>query len=221
MSVLYDPTDWLITLNRSLEAYVKDALNNAILDDAQLPAGLEIFDVRFDWPDSNDMPEDVELGKTIIHFFISDIRNERIGFGDNITEENIVGPTQHDIEFVESSRHVLEYDIGVWASDKSGGVTNRLIAYQALEKAFQGEMAKQACYAFTGGVEILSFNGGRFIQDAISDVRVFRVTDSTLMVRVFSRKVLTMTDMVVDPIGTDPTDVDSGLVIDGNVPLDE
>src|SRR4051812_27096784 len=220
MSVQYDPNNWLATANRSLEAYVRDGLNKAILDDAQLPAGLEIFDVRFDWPDSNDLPQDVELDKTIIHFFIADIRNERIGFGENITEANIVGPTQHDIEFAESNSHVLEYDIGVWASDESGGVTNRLVAYQVLERAFQGEMAKQACRAFTGGVEILSFNGGRFIQDAISDVRIFRVTDSTLMVRVFSRKAFTMTNVVVDPIDTDPTDVDEGLVIDGNVPLD-
>jgi len=217
----YDPTNALTSANRQLEAYVKDEFNKAILDDSSQPAGLEIFDVRFDWPDSNDMPQDVELSKTIIHFFISDVRNERIGFGDNITEENITGPTQHDIEFVESNRHVLEYDIGVWASDQSGGVTNRLLAYQTLVNAFQGEMAKQACYEFTGGVEILSFNGGRFIQDAINDVRVFRVTDATLMVRIFSRKAITMTDIVVDPIDTDPSDVDSGLVIDGNVPLDE
>jgi hypothetical protein len=37
MSVQYDPNNWLATANRSLEAYVRDALNNAIPDNSQLP----------------------------------------------------------------------------------------------------------------------------------------------------------------------------------------
>jgi hypothetical protein len=76
----------------------------------------------------------------------------------------------------------------VWASDQSGGSTSRLIAYEILDKAFGGEMAKRKCMEATQGVELISFMGGRFVMDSINDIRIFRIVNAELVVRVYSRK---------------------------------
>lgn len=207
MTETFDPNQWLISMKRALEDYVKTGVDASATDDGGNPSGLEIFDVRFDWPDSNDVPEDVEFNKTIIHFAITDIKNMRLGFGDNIIEEEIVDrvdPAPSSVTVSEASEHRVEFDIGVWASDESGGVTSRLQMYQTLTDLFQGEMARQTCREITEGVEIMSFNGGRFITDTISDVRVFRVTDVALLVRVFSRKAKTDLGIVVEEMVLNP-----------------
>lgn len=203
----YDPNQWLISMKRSLEEYISNGINAAVKDNNNVSAGLEMFDIRFDWPDSNDVPEDVEFQKTIIHFLITDIENKRLGFGDNIIEETIVervDPDPSSVTVGEASEHQIEFDIGIWASDQSGGVTNRLVAYQILTDLLQGEMARVACKDITEGVEIMTFHSGRFITDTISDIRVFRVTDISLRVRVFSRKAKTDLGIVVEEMVFDP-----------------
>lgn len=47
-----------------------------------------------------------------------------------------------------------------------------------------------------GTIEILNFTGGRFITDRINDIDVYRLIDSSLDVRVFSRRPLVATPVV-------------------------
>lgn len=199
MPEIYNPDEWLVSLHRSLEDYLRTGLNT------------DLYEIRFDWPASNELPQDAELKKTTIHFIIEEIQNHRLGFGDNVVAEVITDhgvitdPTYYQTtELHEASRHEIQYDVGVWASDQSGGVTARLRAVQTLSSLLFGESARQSCLSATGGVEIMQFNGGRFITDTLSDVRVFRVTDGALRVKVFSRKKLADSGVIVSEIVQQP-----------------
>jgi hypothetical protein len=48
-----------------------------------------------------------------------------------------------------------------------------------------------------GVLEVLSFSGGRFIQDSANDMRLYRMVDGTLEIRVYSRTPID--DVVIGP----------------------
>jgi hypothetical protein len=197
----YDPTKWVTTMQRALKDYVEAEIDAAIGG-----GGLNVFNVVFDYPVSAAAPLEADLTKTIIHLEIDDVLNTRIGFGrDVFAGAYTPGNVANAATLVESEArcHRVNFDVGVWASDLSGGSTSRLIALEILDSAFGGEMARHKCMAATGGVEITSFNGGKFVVDTLNDVRVFRIVDSALDVRVYSRK--DGEEMIVaDTISQDP-----------------
>jgi hypothetical protein len=181
----YDPRDWLLSLQRSLESYVVGRF-------ATVTPGVdlnEVYEIVWDYPTALSLPDPAEFTKTIIHFDIDDITTARLGHGTGIVQSAVTDGTDTDAGSVvdsEAMSHVVNYDVGVWASDLSGGVTSRLKAYQLLDKFLSGEIARQKCLIATQGVEIKFYRSGRFITEAINDVRTFRVVGAELEVRVFS-----------------------------------
>lgn len=186
MSV-YDATKWVTSMQRSL----KDYIEGVITDSVPGGLGLQAYDLVFDYPPSIAKAVESDFDKTIIHLEIDDIENMKLGFGADIVKETQTpGNISNPATTVESEArgHRVNFDVGVWASDQSGGSTSRLIAYEMLESAFGGEMARKACMDATEGVEIVSFAGGRFVVDTINDIRIFRIVNSELVVRVYSQK---------------------------------
>jgi hypothetical protein len=193
-SIPYDPLAWVTSMQRSLREYVLNEIHLAISDEdhpTPNPVGLAVFDVVFDYPFSANPALEADLSKTIIHFEIDDIENIKLGFGPDVVDDvytpgDITNPAT--VVEREARCHKVNFDVGVWASDLSGGSTQRLLAYELLEKMFGGELARDKCMGYTQGVELFSFQGGRFVVDTINDVRVFRVVGGELVVRVYSRK---------------------------------
>lgn len=183
----YNPDNWLISMQRALAAYVKseiDKLINVGGDDK----GLEIYDVVFDSAEADDIPRYVQEKKTVIYFTLDDIDHRLLGMGDNLVNatENISGDPD-TVTWEEGQAHLLNYDVGVMATDVSGGATARLQVMQALQQILNTTVGKKKLWEDTEGVQVIRFQGGRFIRDRISDVRVYRVIDAELVVQVFSR----------------------------------
>lgn len=192
MTDTFNPDSWLTSALDSIQDYIRDALNNSILDANNNPAGSEIFDVVMEFPASTALPSGVEAGKTIVHFEIDDIDNTTLGFGESFVNRTIQDGTPSDPGYVteeEAGRHVINFDVGIWASDKSGGPSNRALAYQTLDQVLRGPIARDNCMEQTQGVELVRFQNGRFVTEMINDVRLFRMVGAELVVRVFSRKV--------------------------------
>jgi hypothetical protein len=130
--------------------------------------------------------------KTVIHFEMDAIEPTLLGMGKRF--EEIRDPVNHT-----STRQMLKmarvnFDVGIWSWDRSGGTTSRMRAYQILENAFNGYKAQEALDNNVdngkGRIEIISFTGGRFLVDTIDDVPVYRAVGGTLEVRVFIREPL-------------------------------
>ncbi len=186
----FNPDLWLETLHRAIKDYVKEEINQYLKDSADQPIGLQAYEVEMDWPAAVDTAKDIQLEKTLIHFVADDIESTKLGFGEdlvNATEELQDAPLPDLVQFHEARMHVVNYDVGVWASDKSGGATSRLRARQMLDSIFGGPEARRKFHEATKGIQIIRFNGGAFITERVNDVRTYRMIDCELVVRVFSR----------------------------------
>lgn len=185
----FQPDNWLLTLHRALDDYIKTQIDEFV-QAAGNPVGLQAYEIVFDWPEADDISHEARIEKTIIHFVIDDIDNRKLGFGDDLVksiETLNVDPDPDTVQDFEAQGHIVNWDVGVWASDESGGSTARLTVYQMLQKLLSTETGKRNLRAATGGIEIMRFNGGRFITDRINDVRVYRIVDSELVARVYSQ----------------------------------
>ena len=210
-SVQYDPANWLLSLHRALADQLRDEINEYV-QAAGNPVGLQAYEVVMDWPEADDVADYVQLPKTVIHIATDDIDNRRLGFGDGITKgvEDTTGDPD-TVTHYEGNEHVVNFDVGVWASDKSGGSSARMVVYQMLYKLFGTEAGKRRVREKTQGVEIIRFNGGRFIVDRIGDVRIYRLIDAELVARVHSSTQLdTATIVDMEP------EQDPDLEIDGS-----
>lgn len=184
-----NPDLWLTSTIDSLTDYIHAGVNGFIRDDTNTDVGLQVYEISFDFPEADGLPSSPELNKTIIHLIVDNIDNKRIGFGPSYTDYvESPGPGGSVVTTpAEAREHEINFDVGIWASDKSGGTTSRLRAYEMLDKLFGSDIARRKCRDFTGGVEIISYQSGRFITDTIGDIRVFRVAGAELIVRVYSR----------------------------------
>jgi hypothetical protein len=176
---LFDPEIWLETTVRGIKDYVQAALDP------------NVYDVVMEFPgaaldENNSMP----MRKTIVHFEIDDIVDSPVSMGDEPMELNY-DATAHTIDPQWAAMHVINFDVGVWASDASGGTTSRMRVRQILFDLFGRPHGitklRQATDGGDGAIEILKYSGGAFTVDSISDVRVFRMINGELEVRVFSR----------------------------------
>jgi hypothetical protein len=153
-----------------LKEYVEDNLN------------LDAYDVVFDYSPAELTAQKLPLAKSVIHFAIDDIQNPDIGYGATTVEAidaNTLTPS-------ELLKHDVNFDVGMWASASTGGSTARLVVYQHLVRLFQGKGAYDRCMEATDGVEIISFNGGRFYTDRINDLEIYRIVGAELVVRCYS-----------------------------------
>jgi hypothetical protein len=208
----YVPEDWLESSVRVLKEYLEDEFDKSVYDNDTF-RGLAVYEIIPEFPGPSIDIRKMPMHKTIIHFEIDDIRSSLIGMGDNVfawtvDETTGIGTAR------EAQQHLLNIDVGIWASDASGGVTSRLRAKQILQNALGGARGITNLRAFSDGgdgkLEIMSFSGGHFIPDRINDMAVYLMVNCTLIIRVFSRSPL-------DPSMTGPAimeiDIDQDMKI--------
>jgi hypothetical protein len=186
----YDPEQWLVTATRSLKRYVEDAFHRQVTDENGNYCGESVYEVRMVFPGTEIDHDKVPLSRTIIHFEIDNIINEIMGFGDGVFAQEY-DEESRSIYQQAAHRHLLNFDVGIWSSDRAGGLTTRLRAYEVLNNIFLGALAQEAVKNFTnngdGYLELMEFTGGRFITERINDVNTYRTVNTTLIFRVFSR----------------------------------
>lgn len=186
---MYDPEEWLLSTIRTIKQYVIDGL-----------AAPNVYDVVMEFPGAALDLQKVPLTKTLIHFEIDDIPSSPLGFGDSPARDNYDSMNQQNqpqwAEIVE-----INFDVGVWASAKSGGITQRARARQSLGYLFGYPQGVENLRAYSdngdGVIEIIRpLEGGHFAIDRINDVPVYRMVNCSLDVRVFSRTPLVQAPVV-------------------------
>lgn len=178
MMTVFSPEQWLETTYRCLKEYVEANINT------------RIYQVVMQFPAPQISVMKMPPKKTIIHFEADEIADRLIGLGDNffaLNYDNVTKTTNPQ----EAREMRLNFDVGIWSSDASGGLTARMRARQILMLLFGGSLAsenlKEATDGGDGHLEILSFSGGRFVMDMQNDFRLYRMVDCSLEIRVFSR----------------------------------
>jgi hypothetical protein len=173
--VTFDPDEWLTSTFRALKDYL---MRNADRD---------IYEIVGSFVEADDLARELPLKKTIIHFEVDIIDNNLLGFGDGVVKVN-EDEIQETVSEEEAVWHEINFDVGVWASDGTGGVTARMDAYQLLCNLLSGPSAEERFFTESEGVEIRYFRGGRFDLEKVNDVRLYRAVDMELLVRVAGRK---------------------------------
>lgn len=200
----YNPEDYLVSAVSELEAYVAAGFNAAVLSPTNVPVGLEAYDVVMEFPGPSIDAQKVPFTKTIIHFEIDSQDDGLIGYGDNTFAYNYDSVLKQ-VRPQTGAFHILNFDVGIWATDSSGGTTSRLRAKQILWKLLGDRQGREALLAASsgsdGGLEILSYSGGRFLAEQVNAIDVYRMVDCTLELRVFSRTPLGATTPTIE--GTD------------------
>jgi len=200
----YDPEKWLESTTRALKEYVDNAFSAA-------------YEVIMEFPSTDAVLKYMPLSKSIIHFEIDSQEHNRLGFGDNYGAINY-NITTHETNPQEAAIRLLNFDVGIWTSDRSGGTTSRLRAQQTLGFLFEGSLAQAKLDAAVddgaGRIEIRDYRGGRFLTDRINDVDVYRMVDATLEIRVFSRTPLVAPEAVT---ALESTNIDDNLEINNVV----
>jgi hypothetical protein len=186
----YDPENWLESVVRTLREYAEHGFDNAVKDNGGDPVGDTVYEVVMEFPSNLDPARVLPMDRTLIHFEIDDIVDMILGFGDNIIRENF-NESDYTVRPQEARVHRINFDVGIWASDRSGGTTQRLRAYQVLANLFHGSRARAALWNAStegdGGIEILEFTGGRFLTERTGDIPLYRMVDCQLEIRVYSR----------------------------------
>lgn len=183
----YDPNEfvlnqhegWLVTALRAVKVYTQ----------AYLGQHGDDLEVEMNFPDTVTMEKQLPLPKPLVHFALDNIEDPLLGFGTPgiLVTNDYDDPANPTMGLVEAAQHILNFDVGVWVSSEAGGETKRMQIVQALKDGFARQGGRQAFRLGTGGLNILSFDGGRFALDRINDVPVWRAMDMTLLVRAFSR----------------------------------
>lgn len=198
----YDPENFLVSLTRAIKAYVIWGMNaflgSGVVYNSQTNTS-GVIDVIMEYPPAGVEVYTTPLPRSILHFEIDSVDGELVGFGNNIFKETYDEVEKFLIQ-QEGSAHRVNFDVGIWTSDKSGGTTMRLMMRQALDQIFLGVKArnnfKLAVDNGNGSPEILSFSGGGFIVENLNDVKTYRMIDCTLELRCYSRSKADVSDAV-------------------------
>lgn len=176
--MIYDPDTWLESLTRTLGDYVTTTLND--------PDST----VEMSFPDTAHWTKKTPLDKAIVHFEQDHISDPVLGFGvpgvDVLDDTDPANPisTLH-----EAAMHLVNFDVGVWVSAEMGGATKRMTLTRQLKDIFATATGRIAFNTDTGGLQVVSFEGGRNQLDRVNDIPVWRALDMTLIVRCFSRHI--------------------------------
>lgn len=197
----YDAVEWLTSATRALEDYVRNALAD---DDVQ---------IEMSYPNTDTITKETPLDKVLIHFEQDNVDNPVLGFGTPGKE--IVDVDAGSWTLYEAAWHYINFDVGVWVSAEMGGATKRMQMYQRLVTMFGTALGRIDLNETTGGVKVVSFNGGRFALDRVNDLPIWRAMEMTLICQVFSKHVPPQTEVL--PI--DGVDQAQELTIDGNIPV--
>jgi hypothetical protein len=219
---LYDPERWLETTVRCLKEYLEENFNKALTDGDEY-VGLQVYEIVAEFPGPDLDLRKMPMDKTIIHFEIDDIQSGLLGFGDGIVDY-LFDDASGSVAGRTGEIHLINLDVGIWASDRSGGVTARSRAKQILHNCLGSAASITRLRDFSsngdGELELLGFTGGRFVPDRINDMPVHRMIECTLILRVFSRVPLEDTqygpmilEIAVDP---DMQINDEGVLVEVN-----
>jgi hypothetical protein len=178
----YDPEIYYESTLRELKRYVQSVFGVQPYSDG--------YEVVMEFPDANTLAAKVPFLKTLIHFEVDDVQGKVLGLGDNIFNWNY-NEADSTVDPQEARQHIFNIDVGIWAAAKSGGLTARMRAKQLLDNLFLGSLAISRLRDFTdagdGCLEIISYTGGRNVNDTVNDVPVYRTVNGVLEIRVFSR----------------------------------
>ena len=176
----YDPEHHLESTVRELQSYVLDNINT------------RIYQVVMEFPGAMIDAMKMPMRKTIIHFGI-DAQDDRFMWADPMTEEDNGDGT---VTPRWAAEHRLNFDVGIWASDDSGGTTSRMRAAQILHSLFGYPASITNLRASSDGgdgtLDIIRYSGGMSAQDRVNDIRLYRMVNGELEIRVFSRSPATL-----------------------------
>lgn len=183
----YNPEEFLESTIRCLKEYTEIRLTEML--DGNTFADLYDVVMEFPGPMLDDRSRKMPLDKQIVHFELDAISEHRLGFGDNVFADNYDVATGNYPQ--EAGISLMNFDVGIWTSDRTGGTTTRAETRRMLSQIFNGPAALERFRKDTdggdGGIEIVRYSGGRFATDKINDVIVYRTVDGQLEVKVFSR----------------------------------
>lgn len=166
-----DPDRWLESLVRALKNYIDSNLS-------------DVYEVVTEFPAGDALARLPKTERTVIHFEIDDVDDVVFGMGDNFVDD-IYDESNVLVTGIEALCKRVRFDVGIWASHQSGGVTARLRAYQHLSRLLNGSQAYKR--ALQHDFEILEFTGGTFVREEVGEIPVFRVVAATLVLRVYPR----------------------------------
>lgn len=176
----YDPDQWLVTLVRGLKDYIASKINSGLVN------------VEMSYPDTSRWTKETPLDKTLIHMDIDNHLSRTVGMGhpgvETFTPSPDAGVSPATWRNDEAGEELVSFDMGIWASEESGGGTARLTYHQLLINLFNVAGAKEELRDATGGIWVVSFSGGQYTTDRINDLPVWRAHDMTLVTRVYSRR---------------------------------
>jgi len=205
----YDPELFIESTVRCLKEYLENVFQAAV-NDGQSFVGTEAYEIVAEFPGSQLDTRRMPLDRTLIHFEIDDIQSDVLGFDTQPLTEDF-NPTTGQTTGRYGEVHLFNIDVGIWATDRSGGTTARMRAKQILQNSLGGIHGILKLRSFSEGpsgssLEIMGFTGGRFMVDRINDQQVYRMIDCTLVLRVYSRVPLddTMTGPAIIEIPQDP-----------------
>jgi hypothetical protein len=187
----YDPEEFLESTIRVLKEYLEQEFHRSVSVGAEY-VGEQAYEVVPQFPGPDLDTRKMPMQRTIIHFEIDDIQSAPLGMGEGIYDQTY-DPATEMVTGRTGEGHLINLDVGIWASDASGGSTSRSRAKQILQNSLGGSRGVLKMREFSdagvedGTIDIMSFSGGRFVMDRINDMQVFRMIECTLVVRVFSR----------------------------------
>lgn len=183
----YNPEEWLESTIRCIREFTEIRLTELIGGDDWS----NIYDVVMEFPGPmlDDRTRKVPLTKQLVHFEVDGITERTLGFGNNVFEDNYDAAT--GIYPQEAGISLINFDVGIWTSDRVGGTSARAETRRMLSQIFNGPAALERFRTDSdggdGGIEIVRYTGGRFATDKVNDVIVYRTVDGQLEVKVFSR----------------------------------
>jgi hypothetical protein len=174
----YDPEKFMESTFRTIKEYVETNINT------------RIYEVVMEFPGAQLDAGELPMKKTLIHFEMDDQESKPVGFGDGMFADNYQPGVGLFPQY--AAVQTFTFDVGIWASDSSGGTTSRMRVKQALNYLFDmnnGGSKRFGDFSDNGDgrIEVLSFSGGRFVLDSSNNVRLYRMVDCQLTVRVYSR----------------------------------
>ena len=170
---VFRPDLWLESLTRALGAFCV-----ATLDDPDV-------EVEMSFPDTSQWTKTTPLDKAVVHFEQDDIQSPILGFGSPGVD--VLDEAGETVTHYEAVLHLVNFDVGVWVSAETGGVTKRMELTRKLKDMFTSVQGKQAFNEATGGLWPVSFEGGINQLDRINDLPLWRTMGMTLIVRCFAR----------------------------------
>lgn len=201
----FDPEIAVESTTRAVKDYAETSLRLDPEDSAS-----EMFaDVVMEFPGTKLDEQKAPLVRPLVHFEIDSLVVTPVGIGDNEFADNY-DESLGTVNPQYASVIVVNFDVGIWTSARSGGTTMRMRIFQRLLNAFGGNAASEKFRTATdggdGGIEIRDFGGGRFTSDTINDVPVFRSVNGELIVRCYSRTpISTQSAPAIQEIDQDPS----------------